>query len=284
MYTTLAMAKWQLKTSNNSDDPLLLGYIAKVTERIRKIAQVDLEPWYKTVYLTANPMQVNTGTGRLQLNDYLLQPDSIVSDKQNLVYGTDVLPDPQGQTPIEMLRLNDANGALWRGWYPLGIQFLDTIVITGWWGWRRYYNLQGWLPSNQTSLNPSTAVQSDQTITVTSVNAMYSLFRTPTFSPGNLIRIDNEMMVVYKTDPIANTLSVQRAANGSAIATHLAGASITIWEWEPDISAMAARHAAFFYTRRGAYEEVSVSEVARVVYPRDLLAELYNTLQGMAVI
>lgn len=286
MYCTLAQAKAYAKATDGSRDNILLSYLGRVTERIRAIAQVDFEPWFQTKYFTANPTLVNRSTGTLQLRDYLLSPTSIVNDGNSLTFGTDVLSVPQNQTPIDVLRLSDVNGTIWRanGWYPIGTQFMDTIVITGYWGWRRYYNLQGWLSSNQTVQDASGINATTQTITVTNVNAPDSLFRIPTFSPGNLIQIDSEMMTVYAINPTLNTLSVQRGANGSGPGvSHAHGAAINIWEPEVDISEVAARQTAFFYSRLGSYEEVQVTDVARVQYPRDLLSEIYDVLQKLGV-
>lgn len=287
MYSTLALAQSEAKTTSGLDNAVMIRNLERVTERVRSLATVDLEPVFDTRYFTARGNTVNTARGTLKLEDYLLEPLSIVSDNVALVWGTDVLPEPRTPTPIERLRLNDANGAVWRTWYPQGLPFEESIVINGFWGWRRNYNRRGWLPSNQTILNPGGIGPTDTAITVTNVNANDSLFRTPTFSVGNLLRIDNEMMLIRNTDPLNNILYVERGVNSPQInteAAHTQGTAIKIFEIEPDIASVVARQAAFFYARRGSYEEVMVSEVARVQYPRDLLAEIYDTLQKIMVI
>lgn len=290
MYTTLARVRAEAKVAatNTTDDAQMLGYIGIVTQRIRGFGY-DFEPQYGTEYFTAFSQYTNINRGTLELvngngQKMLLASDtdvpSIVSDNLTFTYGTQVFAWPRGNMPIRTLRLNDADATVNTTWYPRnGRAFYDTILITGWWGYREQYATFGWLASGQTVLNAAGITASDTSITVTNPAAADSLFRTPAFSAGNLIRVDNEMMLVYATDTTAKTLTVRRGQNGSTAAVHALNAPISIWEWEPDIVQAATRQADLLYARRGSFMQTEVSGVATATYPRDLLAELYATMQ-----
>lgn len=289
MLTTLARVKAELKASGTvtADDAVLTGYINRVTQRVRELSW-NFEPVYDTEYFSATPQRVAVWDGTLELKNrkgqrLLLAGGSdtptVTSDAQSLVWNTDVLPDPRGLTPIRALRLNDASNALNQTWYPTGRTFIETVVIAGFWGYRENYATDGWPDSLQTVQdNPLSA--SATTVTVTNVGAADSLFRTPVFSAGNLIRIESELLQVYATSTVANTLSVRRGANGTTAAQHAKNTAISIWEPEPDIVDECTRQVCLWYARRGSFEQVTVAGVATAVYPRDLQAGLYAALQG----
>src|SRR5689334_19217110 len=150
MLTTLAQVIAELKANNttNNDISLIMRYIGNVTARVRNLSW-NFEPVYGTEYFTASPSNTSLGSGELILKNkkgqrLLLASStdvpSIVSDGTVFTYGTQVLADPQNYTPIRTLRIAQpwqlANG---RQWYPCGINWIDTIAITGWWGYRRDY-------------------------------------------------------------------------------------------------------------------------------------------------
>jgi len=86
-------------------------------------------------------------------------------------------------------------------------------------------------------------------------------------------------MLVIATNTVANTLTVVRAQNGTTAIAHNMGATITIWEPEPQISEEVTRQCALLYQRRGSFDQTVITGVATVTYPRDLLAALYDVLQ-----
>jgi hypothetical protein len=290
MYTTLARVRAELKmdATVTTDDPLILGYIQTVTSRIRH-AFNEFEPQYGVEYFTAQAQHVSLALGGLNLVNHKGQRlllasstdvPSIVSDGVTLVYNSDVYADPRDTTPIRRLRLNETSTAWSNTWYPAGQQLLDSIVITGWWGYRRNYASEGWLPSGDSVQDAAGITASATTISVTSVGGQDYYFQTPRFSPGNLIRIEDEMCLVWAVNTTTNTLSVRRGVNGSTAAAHAMGAAISLWYPEDDVVRVATRQAAYLYARRGAFEQIVTDGVATAIYPRDLVAELYATIQG----
>lgn len=268
----------------------IFAAIQKVTRHLKQISW-DFEPRYGTELFTACAEYVNVGWGLLTLvnpkgEQFLLASPTdvptVVSGGQTLTFDTtsasvpQVMPYPQNYTPIKTLRLNDANNAIAMTWYPTILPLVESISVTGWWGYRHDY-ANAFVSSGQTVQdNPLSA--SATTMNVTSTTGPDALFWAPCLDAGNLIRIDNELILVLATT--ATTLSVRRGVNGTTAASHNQGAAINVWYPEDDVQNTVSRQAAYFYARRGAYETVSVSGIATAVYPPDMVDELWAMLQG----
>lgn len=290
MLTTLAKVLAELKAQNTTtnDYQLILGYINTVTARVRNISW-DFEPFYDTEYFTAAATDTDIFTGRLSLinrkGQRLLLASStdvpsIVSNGVTINYGTQVVGDPQNYTPIRTLRLTmPFSSNVPYQWYPCGPNWIDTILITGFWGYRRQYGNEGFITSTDSVQNLGGIAAGTTSINVTSVSGADYYFQTPRFSPGQLIRIDNELFLIYATNTNTNTLSVQGAQRGTTAAAHAQNATILTWYPEPSLVQEVTRQAALMYTRRGAFEKVTVNDVATVVYPADLEAQLWGALQ-----
>lgn len=283
-YTTLAKVQAEIKGSEANKtlgtDQLLMQYVRTVTNRIRAF-KYEFEPLYDTVRITPTGMNTNTPMGLLTLPYDLLEAKSITVSGTSVTYGTTIVPYPNnGQTPIRTLRISDPRTAPINSWYGCSSDnsWIDSIVISGFWGMREYYTSMGYFDSGNTC--PAlTATQ--VTMTVQDVDGMDAYGRTPIFSPGNLIRIDDELMEVIKTvGATTNSLTVIRGARGTTAATHTLGTTIEIWEPEEDIVNCATRQVGLLYARRGSYQQItSLPDGINVTYPSDLLAEVRSTVQ-----
>lgn len=299
MYTTRTRVMYEDKAAETGGSApsavslsALFTAIQKVTSRLKTISW-DFEPHYGTEYFTASSDTVNLAWGELILTnpkgERLLLASAtdspiVMLNGQPITFSLTsanspvCLPYPQDYTPIKVLRLNDANASIWRTWYPTCLPFIDNISITGFWGYRHDY-ANAYIDSDDSVQdNPLTA--SATTITVTSVIGADALFWSPRFDAGNLIRIENELILVLNTDTVLNTLSVRRGVNGTTAVSHAQGTDITIWYPEQDLMDTVSRQAAYFYAKRGSYEETIVSNVASAIYPKDMVSELYAMLQG----
>lgn len=276
---TLANVKDELKapTTQAADDLRLLGYIDSLTRRFDKIGGMLLQPRIYTIKITVTSMNTNVSAGTLTLPDMLLEPQTITSSGQPLVYGTDVLAEPYGIFPIRTLRLSDTSG-LCSTWYPTGTPIRDTVVITGFFGYRDFYDLDGWITSTDSIQTPGGISATTTSITVTDVDGVDLYNMAPRFSPGNLLRIEDEMLEVRAVNTTTNILTVMRGVRGSTAATHAQSTTIYNWNAPLDLVGACARSVAARYARRGAYEQVTVSDIATSVFPRDLLSEVYDVI------
>lgn len=286
MYTTFDKVKEELIGTNTfaatTTPAQVYRYIRAVSRRIDTY-KFDFEPVYATKKFTATRQNVNSYDNVFTFRDYLLEVQSMSSNGVNLIYGTDVLNYPDdNEYPIQQLRIANPRSGPIHNWYPYqnvancGNVF-ETIVITGFWGMRTYYNTDGFIDSGQTS----PVMSATQTSIVTSGAWGADAYgATPLFSAGNLIRIDDELMDVVAADDTTKTLTLRRGIRGSIAATHTVGSTILLWYPEDDVVQEATRQAALLYSRRGAFQQTTISpDGVTVSYPSDLLASLRAMIQ-----
>jgi len=284
MYTTYDRVTSEIKgTQANAvagTQQQIMGYIRTVTNRVRSF-RFEFEPQYQARKITPSRRNVNSFMGTLSLGASLLECFSITVGGQSVAYGSTVIPYPNdGSTPIRQLRIAAPSGGPLMSWYPCCIspdQYFESIVITGFWGIREFYTAQGFFTSTQTC----PALTSTQTsFVVSSITGPDPYYRTPEFSPGNLLRIDNELMEITYIDTATKTLYVMRGANGTTAAAHTLGTAILVWEPEEDIAGEVTRQAALLYARRGSYEQVTtLPDGVSITYPSDLLPALKAAVQ-----
>lgn len=259
-----------------------MSYIRTVTRRIDTY-RFDFEPRYYQREITPTRQNVNSYDNVLTIKDFLLEAVSMSSNGVNLTYGTDVLNFPNdGEYPIQQLRIANPRSGPIHNWYPYQNvancgQVFETVVITGFWGMREFYNTDGFIATAQTS----PAMNAVQTSVITSGAWGADAFgASPLFSAGNLIRIDNELMDVTAADSATMTLTLRRGIRGSTAATHLINTPILLWYPEDDVVQEATRQAALLYSRRGAFQQTTISpDGVTVSYPSDLLASLRAMIQ-----
>lgn len=288
-YTTLARVTAEIKGTETAKatgtDQQLLGYIRTVTDRIRTF-KYEFEPFFTTKRFTPSSMNVNNYTKLLTLSDYLLEPKTITVNGVAGTWGTDILAYPNdGQYPIRTLRIANPSSGPLQSWYPRTVQpdsYWECIAITGFWGMRTYYPSMGFFDSGVTAPVMNAA---QPTIVVTDVAGPDAYNRTPLFSPGNLLRIDDELMEVVKVDSPTKTLTLIRGMRGSTAAAHTAGTAIQIFEVEEDIANCATRQVGLLYERRASYQQITTyPDGVSVTYPSDLLAEVRATVQRFAFV
>lgn len=283
--TTLARVQAEIKGTEAAKaagtDQQLMQYIRTVTDRIRTF-KFNFEPHYMTRRLTPSGQNINSYAGLLSLGDSLLEPKTITVNGTTAAYGTDVVAYPDdGQYPIRALRLATPCSGPLHSWYGCNsscTSFIGSIVIAGFWGTREYYSSQGWFDSGQ-DVPAGNLTATAVTMVVADVAGPDVYNRIPLFSPGNLLRIDDEMLDVIKVDSVTQTLTVRRGVRGTTAVAHTAGTAIQVWEPEEDIVNCATRQVGLLYARRGAYQQItSYPDGVNVSYPSDLLAEVRATV------
>ncbi len=282
-YTRLDNVIDELKGDNayagTKSNEQIMRYIRAVTKRISGFGW-DFEPWYGTHKITPTRANVNTSLATLTLPDDLLEVFSITVGGVAQTWGTTIIARPDdGQTPIRVLQIADPISGSLHSWYPCctSNSFLNSVIVTGLWGMRTGYTQEGFFASGQVTpiLNAT-----QTTFIVADVDGADIYYRTPLFSPGNLARVENELMPIIAVDSTTNTLTVQRGGNGSTAVAHVAALPIYIWQPEMDIEMVATRQSCLLYARRGAYQEISTyPDGTNVTYPSDLLAEVRAALQ-----
>lgn len=281
LYATLAQAKIQMQANATNGveqaERRLLDNIRIASRRVdallSPLAKREMfAPHIATRTLRVSGYDVNTYDGTLRLNESLLAFTSATLGTTAL---TDVEAWPTDVTPIEYLRLTGCCGASWysdpacaANGGPL------TVAVAGTWGIHRdYANAWQSVDTLQAAIISTTAT----TFTVASAAGNDTFGIAPRLSPGNLVRIDSEMMEVVTV--ATNTITVRRGVNGSTAATHLNGAAVETFLVEEPVRYAVARQAGLMTARYGAYTTVEVSGAGTEVrYPADLLTELKGVL------
>lgn len=286
MYSTLSLVKNELKgtLTVTTYDGYLLRTIRTITNRIRNLAGIpfDFEPVYEARKFTVNALNTNTTYRLLTLTNpqqnYLLEVDSIVSDGVTLTWNTDVEQYPQnGYAPVTALRLPYNSQAA--AWWPCNSNdTFNTVVITGWWGYKERYAADGWLSvdaiTNVGGINASVT-----SLTVADADGADYFGQTPRFSPGNLIRIEDEMLEVTATDTTTNTLTVLRGQRGTTAAAHAQTTAVKVWNIEFNVQYACTRAACYNYARKGAFETTQIQDLTTINYPPDFPAQVKAILQ-----
>jgi ferric-dicitrate binding protein FerR (iron transport regulator) len=98
-------------------------------------------------------------------------------------------------------------------------------------------------------------------------------------SPGNIIKIDSEFMVIYDVNSTNDMITVYyRGDRGTSGASHLANAPIYVWEPMPEITRACVRWAAYINTRVGEFQQVSIDGGATLEMPEDSPGEVDRIL------
>lgn len=282
MYATLADVEAEKKSAVAvADRPYILRQLREVTARIARLAGgygYDFEPRYAAVRITPHPANVNSRTKTLDIGKDLLEIIAITADGTPLTEGTTVYAEPLGEYPIRVLRIDpDIDTA----WWPSGSACdpYNSIVITGFWGYRRYYDQEGFLATD-TIQDAAGITANANTVTVDDSNGADYYGLPPRFSPGMLIRMDNELAEVTAVDDTTSTLTILRGQRGTTAAAHATGVAIHVWNIEPEIRRITARQVALQYARKGAFQQAEISDLGIVTYPGDLASEVRGVLQG----
>lgn len=281
-YATLAdvIAERNSNSASAAEKLYILRHLRYVSARIARIVETagfDFEPRYRTVRITARSDIINSAEGILSLPHPLLEIDTITSDGQALTEGTNVYLEPLAEYPSRALRIGRDSGFSW--WPYCSGSIYNTIVITGWWGVRTFYDELGFPQIDSLAANLTDSASS---MTVADADGVDYDGITPRFSAGGLYRIGDELVEATDTDTTANTVSILRGRRGTSAAAHSSGDAVKVWNIEPEIRRICARQTAYILARRGAFQTAEITDVGVINYPPDFVAEVYGALQGFA--
>ncbi|MFN8372565.1 MAG: hypothetical protein U0694_06775 [Anaerolineae bacterium] len=126
---------------------------------------------------------------------------------------------------------------------PFFRSYLNSVVVTGVWGWHDR-PAEMWRNSSDTVQN-NPLTNSGTSLNVTSVTGTDSAGQSPRLQVGHLLKIDEEYLRVLAIS--SNTLTVLRGVNGSTAAQHSLNAPIYTFQPVPDVHLLALRWAAWLY-------------------------------------
>lgn len=290
-YATLAQARTEIKETgvDASQDAVIEQALYFVSNRIELLTGYKFAPYIATYNYDSIGDGIDDFYNTIDMKYPLLDPTNVqynaIPPSTNdvvLVEGTDYVTRPLNETPFWQLRR--LNLISWSQGYFYGSPFLgiygfvDRIGVTGIWGYRTNYPDEAYLLAVDSVQDVLGISSSTTSVTVADADGSNVYGYVPRFSPGNIIRIDDEWMEVIATNTTTNVLTVRRGINGSTAASHTLGTAIDVWVPEPDITRAALRWVGYIYKRRGFYEALKIEGAANVVFPEDAPAEVLNIL------
>jgi hypothetical protein len=182
--------------------------------------------------VAANLYDVPSGR-TLKLWADLLEVLTLTNGDSTVLTTADYYVSPSRSYPKWDLVINDVSTLSWQG-SAAGKNEL-AISVLGLWGYRENYAIAWALGANLAAAITTT--------TETSISGPSST----AYASGNIVRCDNELMLV--TAAGASTITVVRGWNGSTAATHLIAAPVKIWKPEPDVIQACLIQSARLYRR-----------------------------------
>lgn len=225
-----------LDAADTEDDDHLIAMLEAASTMMERIARRRFLPHIATLKHTLHLHN----TSELLLRDDLLELTTLSNGDGSIIDSSDILLLPNiGNEPASIIRL--INGQ--------AFSYEDTphqaIEVTGIWGWHDQWGT-AWLDSNDT-VQDDPLSSSATSITITDADGTDAYGESPRFQVGQLLRIESEYMWVIAVDTTANTLTVQRGANGSTAAEHAASSSIEVYQPPFDIEMLCLRWANWLY-------------------------------------
>lgn len=274
-YATLAQAKAEYIATKTDDDSYLINALRQVTARFETETGRVFVPRIETKYFDAiGDHNIFNGEKRLMLRDDLLEATTVTDGSGTvLLSGTDYRTHPRAGSPSYALQ----GLSTYAGWHQYTSDPYEAISVAGVWGYHEDYT-NAWRDSGQDA--STTIGASDTTFAVSDADAVDPYTGAALFSPGQLLKVENEYMTLLSIS--TNTLTVQRGANGSTAAAHSSALSVYIWQVEPEVQRVVAREASFILKRRAIFEQAQFESGAGggvvVQYPKDLEHEWQNAV------
>lgn len=272
-YTTLARAKNELKADSTTDDAKLRRNIVQVSQRIDAVLGSPRRPFFapyneqRTYRITGD--RVDRYENTFLLKDHILAFSAVLKQSTTLTSLVELYS--YANEVANMLRLTNSS----YDWYPNNSSVAQKIYVTGTWGWHQDYS-NAFDSVDTVQDNPLTAAATS--VTVADADGTDLDGFTPRFSPGNLIRIEDELLDVTAVNTATNVLTVRRGVNGTTAAAHVQTTAVEVYRVDERIQRITARQAALLYARRGAFQVETLDGVGVITYPQDLLTELKNSL------
>lgn len=280
-YATLAQARAEVREHDpavTAGNPYILQALAHVSARIDRHAELTYAPLLDTRYLDGRGDHIDDMRGELFLDFPALAITSVTVGGTVWTADTDYRTQPRGRTPINALRVPFGIG---RNWDDGSGDWIDNVEVTGIWGYHRQY-ASAFVESND-AVQDNPLTSSAKTITVTSFDATSqdAAGRSPRFSAGQLLRLEDELVLVVDT-PSNTQLTVLRGVRGSSSASHLQNTKIAIFTPEPTIERACLRWVSYLYKRRGQFETVVTTDgFTTTKFPPDVPEEVQGILDEM---
>ncbi len=234
MYTiaTLEQLRGHLGAPPNAtEDARLLRALEAASTQIERLTGRRFLPYVAARQYDLPPSDA------LLLDEDLLAIDALHNGDGSAIDLADVVLMPSSP-PHSVLRLRDG------AYYLAAAGAVAAITVNGVWGWHERYT-RAWVASGE-----SLAAPLDEAATALPVSAISGVAadgQSPRFQVGALLRLDDEFLRVLALDEAAQTLTLERGAQGSTAAAHSVGALLEVFRPDAEALSLSLRWAAWLY-------------------------------------
>jgi hypothetical protein len=219
-----------ISSTDTQDDPRLVRALQTATHTLHRENRRTFSPHRATHYHSLNLCDVR----EICLEDDLLALISITNGDNTPIPLTDVI-----------VLYDSVLHLLNNRYFVYDDSPINAIAVTAIWGWHNDWT-RAWRNSND---SPQTALNSSQsTISVADADGVDGDNSTPRFSIGDLLRCEDEYMVVIGVNITTNVLTVARGAHGTLASTHAQNTPVYRYQPPADVVNACLQVATACYT------------------------------------
>ena len=213
------------------DDAVIDDIITRASRRVDALTGRHYYPRIST-------RNFDTPYGKeLWLDDDLLEIITLTNGDLVAIASTEYVFAPANEYPKYAIRLRDTSQIYFT--CNSASDYEQVVALVGIWGYRERYSADGWV---QGSLL-------DEAGNITAAVLSFTADSGTSFARDQIIRLDNELMIV--TDVTGAEITVAaRGANGSTAAIHLNNVPIYYWQYQDDIAGLTLEIARIMYRAR----------------------------------
>lgn len=241
LYATLADLRRYLglTSAQTGDDDLLLTLLGAASRLIEGYTARQFYPVRQTRAYTVDDPAL------LLLHGDLLHMHSLTNGAGSVIPAAAYHLEPAGEAVKSSILLDRTQAVFTHDGDPV-----DAITVEGTWGYH-----PGWpdaWPESGDSVQDDPLTAGATALAVTDADAPGPAGYGARFVVGQLIRIEEEYLHVLAVNASTNTLTVERAANGTAAASHDLGTGIDIYRPPEDVRQACLRVASWLYKQKDA--------------------------------
>ena len=257
-YPSITQLKLELGTVKATDDALLKSKLLAAINDLSGPKGLGrwLEPHVGTRYYQADAVMAD---GRLSLGEDLLSVTTLTNGDTVALLAAAYWLEPRIVTPYWYIHLKSSY--VWT-WITDG-----EIALAGVWGWHKRY-AEAWVNSGDEVEDVAGLTATATTVTISDDTK---------FEAMQLIRVESEFMRVMAVNVgTPDTLTVERAINGSTAATHAKDTDIFIWLPCDDTTENILRMAAYLYRLKDSqvYDITATPELGILTVPKGTPADV----------